>query len=63
MTNKDIRIKELEKALRPFAHPDFCRIHPSNSEGVESPVFQRNDAILKVKDFCRAREALEGNPR
>jgi len=53
------RIKELEEALRPFAHPDLCKILAGNVLGEDSPVFGREKAILLIKDFIRAKEALE----
>lgn len=51
----------LREALAPFAHPDLFRVTAGNVEGGESIVFQRNNAILKLKHFVSAdRLAGEG---
>lgn len=55
------RITELEGALKPFMHPDLCRILTNNVESEESPVFGRNKAILRIRDFVDAREVLKNN--
>jgi len=48
----------LRAALEPFAHPDLCRPLGGNMVGGDSPVFGRNDALLTLADFQRARAAL-----
>jgi len=53
-------LEDLREALKPFAHPDLCQIHPSNADGDLSPIFQRNKAVITLKDCRRAREVLEG---
>lgn len=52
------RVRELEEALKPFAHPDLSAIMGGNANGVESPVFGRNSAQLKIKHFKKAKELL-----
>ena len=46
-------------ALRPFAHPALSRLLGGNVQGDESPVYGREDALLKIGDFKRAAEALK----
>ena len=41
-------------ALEPFAHPDLRRLLGGNAQGLESIVFQRNRAILRIGDFIQA---------
>jgi hypothetical protein len=52
------RVRELEEVLKPFAHPDLSAIMSGNADGVESPVFGRNRAQLKIKHFKKAKELL-----
>lgn len=54
----DERVRALEAALAPFTHPDLCEQFGGNVEGAESPVFGRNKAVLRLKDFRSARAAL-----
>lgn len=53
-SSQEARIKELEEALRPFAHPDLGEILGGNVQGNESIVFQKNKAFLKIGDFRKA---------
>ena len=57
MTDKEL-IKELSEALEPFSHPDLHLIFGGNVQGDNSPVFQRNKAMLTIGDFRRAADAL-----
>ena len=50
---------ELAEALKPFAHEDLGEILGGNAMAGESIVFQRNRAILKIKDFIAAAKALK----
>ena len=54
------RVAELEAALRPFAHPDLRLRLGGNSprDGDSAIVFQRNKAILMLRDFDAAKQAL-----
>ena len=45
-------------ALEPFAKIEFRTIFGGNVEGDDSPVFQRSGAILRIKHFKAANEAL-----
>jgi len=51
-------IEQLEKALEPFAHEDLCETTSGNVEGDNSPVFGKNNAILRLGDFRKARRLL-----
>jgi hypothetical protein len=51
-------LNELTGALEPFADEALCKIHPSNTVGEESIVFQRNKSVLKIKHFRKAKAAL-----
>lgn len=51
-------IAKLREALKPFTHDDLCEMLGGNVEGDESPVFNRNHAMLKLKDFRKARAVL-----
>ena len=48
----------MRAALVPFAHPDLAKVVEGNVQGQESPVFQKNGAILKIRDFTAAQHAL-----
>lgn len=48
----------LREALIPFTHADLREILTGNAIGEDSPVFQRNKAMLRIKDFSKAYEAL-----
>lgn len=50
--------EKLREALEVFSHPDLCRVLGGNAEKGESIVFQRNEAILRLKDFWKARDIL-----
>jgi hypothetical protein len=50
----------LREALEPFASDDLCRTASGNIEGDASPVYQRDNAVLLLGDFRRARAALIG---
>jgi hypothetical protein len=52
------RIADLEDALRPFAHPDLCKMLSGNVKGDASIVFQRDNAFLRIGDFARAQKLL-----
>jgi len=52
--------EKMREALKPFAHEDLSRIFGGNCSGEDSIVFQRSNAILKIRDFSRARELLGG---
>jgi len=47
------------KAVKPFTHGELCELLGSNAQCDDSPVFQRNGAILTIGDFRRARVALK----
>ena len=55
------RVIKLEKALEPFSHDDLCILLGGNCEGGESKIYGRNKAILKLKDFRKAKELLNEN--
>lgn len=57
------KIRVLEKALQPFSHPDLSQMLSNNVQGEDSIVFQRNDAILTIGDFERAKVALRWDRR
>lgn len=48
----------LREALIPFTNADLREILTGNAIGEDSPVFQRNKAMLRIKDFSKAYEAL-----
>jgi hypothetical protein len=52
-------LEELRKAVRPFAHPDLFAMRSGNKDGGDSIVFQRDNAVLKARDFKRVQELLE----
>jgi hypothetical protein len=58
VAERDARIAELEKALKPFAHPDLSEVLSGNCKGDDSPVFQRDKAMLLIGHFRKARKAL-----
>ena len=58
LTKALARITAFEEALEPFTQPDLRLRLGGNSpqEGAQSIVFQRNNAILRLKDFDLANE-------
>jgi hypothetical protein len=54
------RVEQLEKALKPFCHPDFRRLLSGNVQGLNSPVFGRDRAYLTIGDFVQANDAITG---
>ncbi len=54
----ELKVANLEHALKPFTHDDLCELFGGNCKGIESPVFQRNNALLLIKDFRLARSLL-----
>lgn len=58
VAERDARIAELEKALEPFADPDLSEVLSGNCKGDDSPVFQRDKAMLLIGHFRKARKAL-----
>lgn len=54
---------KLLRILEPFAQDDLCRLLSGNIEGNSSIIFQRDDAILRLRDFRRARAAIEGSEK
>ena len=53
----EAQVKMLAEALEPFGHNDLCKI-VGGQEREESPVFGRDEATLRRRDFIKAREAL-----
>ena len=55
------RVKKLEGALVPFTHPDLRLRLGGNSpsDGADAIVFQRNKAILRLRDFDTAAAATK----
>ena len=53
--------ERLRAALEPFAHPDLRLQLGGNSdrEGRDAIVFQRNNALLRLRDFDAAAAALQ----
>ena len=54
----EARVKELEDALKPFSHKDLNK-YVSGQGLPESVVFQRDNAILRIRDFQNASKALK----
>lgn len=59
------RIKEWEalkvemiEVLKPFSHRDLSKVCTGNVQGDNSPVFQRDKAMLRLGDFQRVRNLL-----
>lgn len=55
-------LAEAREALKPFAHEDLCKVLGGNVYGEESIFFQRDKAILRLKDTNRAAEWLKKYP-
>ena len=53
------QLQEAIEALKPFAHPDLSEILSGNRSGQESIVYERNEAVLIIRDFRRAAEIVE----
>lgn len=55
-TDKGFRLKleRTREALQPFAKDEFCVELGGNVQGGDSPVFERQRAMLKLSDFRRA---------
>jgi hypothetical protein len=54
----EAQVERLQTALRPFVHDDLCRIFGGNAEGLKSPIFQRNAAVITIGDCIYARDTL-----
>ena len=54
LADVEARLEELEKALAPFAHADLCKYVGGNAMGEDSIVFQRDAALLRIRDFRTA---------
>ena len=52
-------LEAMRDALEPFAHPDLCEYLPSNKDGGNSPLFQRNKAVITINDCRQAAAALK----
>lgn len=52
------QLEEMVEALRPFAHPDLSKILSGNKRGQMSIVYERDDAVLTIRDFSRAAEIV-----
>ena len=57
------RVEALEGALKPFTHPDLRLRLGGNTirEGDSAIVFQRNAALLRLRDFDRAAATEQGD--
>jgi len=53
------QLAEAVEVLRPFAHPDLSENLSGNRSGQESIVYERNEAILIIRDFRRAAGFIE----
>ena len=52
------RAERAEGALEPFAHPDLLKMTGGQCQGDDSPVYGRDNAVLKLGHFRAAARAL-----
>ena len=58
LTTLRARAERAEGALEPFAHPDLLKMTGGQCQGDDSPVYGRDNAVLKLGHFRAAARAL-----
>ena len=51
-------VKMAREALTPFTHPDLLKVLAHNVQGLESPIYGRDKAVLTLSHFHAAVAAL-----
>jgi len=51
-------VSQTMSVLHPFTHPDLRKLTTGNAQGMDSPVFGRDGALLRLRDFAAANKLL-----